>query len=370
MMSDLDSLRLYIQEIERQRDAEKRGREEAEHQRDVERHRRKEAEKKAEISILQSLLQYLEACHALDTSIKVITDRSSTTKGDTTKPYGRIFPRRIVPWPEFGLKQQEIWTKLFNSPKFFEQKVFPSQHQVDYIKDNLQSISSEVGLRYFERDVVENAVRKLVNATYNDPVLREALGLKGTVTFESHTNLGEDSEVASESVERMPTDRNDGRNDNAVPPAPTLTSNAQSWKLRRRIKGMGGNADQFCIYKTLDGRKIPTVAIEYKAPHKLSVAEMECGLQSEIQPERDVINKDGQDAGFNAKTLAAAVFTQLFSYMVNKGIRHGYICTGQAFCFLYIPDDPATAYYALCTPKRDVTGDDEDRLCFTAVAQV
>jgi hypothetical protein len=40
---------------------------------------------------------YLEACHALNLAIKVVTDRSLTTQGDTTNPAGRVYLRRILP---------------------------------------------------------------------------------------------------------------------------------------------------------------------------------------------------------------------------------------------------------------------------------
>ncbi|KAG8422552.1 hypothetical protein J3459_010291 [Metarhizium acridum] len=56
--------------------------------------------------------------------------------------------------------------------------------------------------------------------------------------------------------------------------------------------------------------------------------------------------------------------------MVGKGIPYGYFCTGQAFGFLYIPDDPSIVYCATCVPKQDVMDDDENRLYRTAAAQV
>ncbi|KAH8747059.1 hypothetical protein F5883DRAFT_355952, partial [Diaporthe sp. PMI_573] len=73
---------------------------------------------------------------------------------------------------------------------FAPQHVFPSQHQLDYVRSFIRPISSEHGLRYFERDTVENAVQKLIDTVYEDPSSRDRLGLRGTVTFESHTNLG------------------------------------------------------------------------------------------------------------------------------------------------------------------------------------
>ena len=48
----------------------------------------------------------------------------------------------------------------------------------------------------------------------------------------------------------------------------------------------------------------------------------------------------------------------------------GYVCTGQVFVFLHIPDDPATVYYYVYVPNLDVLDDDENTLHRTAVAQL
>lgn len=368
-MDEIEEVRRLLREEQRLRDEERRQREEERKEErrrlEEEQRRREEAEELAKSSLPLTLQQYLEACHSLDVSVNVVTDRSLTTQGDTTNPTGRIFPRRIIPWVDFPRRQQEIWERLSISPGFSSQTVFPSQHQLSYVESILQPISSEIGLRHFERDVVENAVQKLVDETYKDPILREGLDLKGTVTFESHTNLGERSDSVLQSMEHMSISENDTR---SLPSASTTKARGQ--KPRRRAKGKGNRADQFCIYRTSEGRNIPTIAIEYKAPHKLSVDEITTGLNSEIRPERDVINMEGQGFTFNARALTAAVVTQLFSYMIGKGIRYGYFCTGQAFGFLNIPDDPSTVYCAVCVPKQDVMDDDENRLHRTAAAQV
>ena len=104
-----------------------------------------------------------------------------------------------------------------------------------------------------------------------------------------------------------------------------------------------------------------------KPPHKLDIV---TGLESEIQPERDVISKDGDGFLFASRSLAAAIVTQLFSYMIGKDIRYGYACTGEVFVFLHIPDDPAIVYYSVCVPNLGVLDDNENRLHRTAVAQV
>lgn len=141
-------------------------------------------------------------------------------------------------------------------------------------------------------------------------------------------------------------------------------------KPRRRAKGKGSRADQFCIYRTSDGQNIPVIAIEYRAHYKLSVDEIVTGLEAEIRQERDMINQDRKGHSFTSRRLAAAVVTQLFSYMIGKGIQYGYICTGQVFVFLYISDDPSVAYYSVCMSNLDVMDDNDTRLHRTAFAQV
>ncbi|KAI1843729.1 hypothetical protein JX265_014127, partial [Neoarthrinium moseri] len=111
-------------------------------------------------------------------------------QGEVTNPVGRIFPRTIIPWHAFPTEQEQIWAQLSTSSSFSSDRLYPSRHQIDYVMSLIEPISSEVGLRVFARETVENAVKKLVDVTNADPVLRRKLGLQGTVTFESHTNLG------------------------------------------------------------------------------------------------------------------------------------------------------------------------------------
>lgn len=195
------------QEAESQREAEKRRREEAENQREeaenqreAERRRREEAEQLAAASQPRTLQQYLQDCHSLNLAIRVITDPSLTTQGDPTNPTGRIFPRRIIPWSDFPTKQEEVWDTLSVGTVFSSVPAFPSQHQLEYVRSVLRPISGEIGLRNFERDVVENAVQKVIESISLDPLLQRTLGLRGTVTFESHTNLGDTDDNTSPSL--------------------------------------------------------------------------------------------------------------------------------------------------------------------------
>ncbi|KAK6206178.1 hypothetical protein QIS74_13597 [Colletotrichum tabaci] len=166
-------------------------------------------------------------------------------------------------------------------------------------------ISSENRLQNYKRDAVENPVQKLIDEAYDNLQMQTDLGLLGTVTFESHTNLSKTDDSLSEHMPRIFI----WKDDKGQPPP--------SRKSQHRAPGKGNRANQFCIHRTSDGRNIPAVAIEYKALHKLRRNEVVTGLASEIQPERDVINKDGEGFAYASKALAAAVVTQLFSYMIG-----------------------------------------------------
>ncbi|RYP14253.1 hypothetical protein DL765_006504 [Monosporascus sp. GIB2] len=284
MENEIARLQCLLQKEQRRREEEQRRREDAEsralteqRRREDEQRRREQAEELAKASQPQTLQQYLEACHSLSLAIRVVTDRSLTTQGDTTNPTGRVYPRRIIPWDGFAAKQEGL----------------------EYVTSLIRPISSKLGLRDFERDTVENAVRKMFEEAYKNPPLRSRLGLEGTITFESHTNLGDTDNAISEPMEHAPIGRGDA---DAAVPAPRKTT-------RRKARGKGNRADQFCIYRTSHGQNVPTVAIEYKPPHKLSRDEIITGLGSEIQPKRDVIHRDGDGFTFASKTLAAAVVT-------------------------------------------------------------
>jgi hypothetical protein len=103
-----------------------------------------------------------------------------------------------------------------------------------------------------------------------------------------------------------------------------------------------------------DERQIPVYAVEFKAPHKVTIPELVAGLH-QMDLARDVIDQEGDTFEFYATRLVAAVVTQIFSYMIDSGVRYGYICTGEAFVFLHIPEgDPTIVQYFLCIPNQDV----------------
>lgn len=97
---------------------------------------------------------------------------------------------------------------------------------------------------------------------------------------------------------------------------------------------------------------------------------MDKGLTKEIRPAQDAINQESDGVESCCRRLVAAAITQLFSYMVHKGVRYGYVCTGEAFIFVHIPDDPSSVQCALCIPSLNVKATEGSDIQLTAVAQV
>ncbi|KAJ4353168.1 hypothetical protein N0V95_003597 [Ascochyta clinopodiicola] len=380
MAEELEKLRQQLREAEARASAEKlqrkeeqRRREEAEAQVAEEQRRREKAEA---VTVSSNLAEFLQGCHEMSRSINIVTDRSLTTQGDVTKPAGRLYPRRIIPWGDFSCDQEAMWTELSSSPAFEANRVFPSAIQLDYVRTHMDPVDSEDKLRHFAREAVEKQVQTLVGEIFKDANLRTRLRLQGRVSFESHANLGQSdgTTATQEAMQQMSIsdaskqahdDNGESRRLGKRRAAP-----ARSTSSRPRTGKGGGRADQFCIYRHSDGQSVPAVAIEYKAPHKLTRADIALGLSGEIVLDRDIIDKEYNSPESYAKWLLAAVVTQCFSYMVYRGIQYGYIFTGDAIVFLHIPDDPTTIYYYVSVPTVDVQDDDESRLHRTAVAQV
>ncbi|KFY63877.1 hypothetical protein V496_03615 [Pseudogymnoascus sp. VKM F-4515 (FW-2607)] len=131
-------------------------------------------------------------------ALKVVADKSLSTRGDTTVPTGRPYPQRIVPWGNFPAQQEKIWEKLSISTDFNLQRVFSSAHQLDYVWTYLDPIASEVTLRHYARETLDNLVRNLIQAIHKHEPLRNQLQHQGTMVFGSHTNLARSLELPME----------------------------------------------------------------------------------------------------------------------------------------------------------------------------
>jgi hypothetical protein len=110
-------------------------------------------------------------------------------------------------------------------------------------------ISSEQDLETYERLAVEDHVHDIVAELCKIPEAREEFRLGNGVWFDNHANLlDEDDEV------------------DASDPSTTKPS----------------KPDQFCIHRMDGNRSTLLTTVEYKPPHKLSVASLREGLSSNL----------------------------------------------------------------------------------------
>lgn len=366
-----------IAELQRLLEEERRGREAAERREKEERQAREEAERLRQQAEQQlrpnNIFQLLDRCHnSLSRAIRIETDAALTTQGDATNPINRLYPQQIVPWTDFPQLQEKIWEKL-DSTAFTSRLLFPSDTQIDYVVNSVEDkpIYSEASLRNFERDTVDNFVELVIEALRDDTNLKEDFGIHGRVTFYDRATPAETS--LENSFDQM-----DLRN----PAAPRQTASTRQKRSRGNRKGTASRptkaghtrrrnrrADQFCVHTVAGEQQTPVYAVEFKAPHKVTIPELVEGLHR-MNLARDVIDQEGDTFEFYATRLVAAVVTQIFSYMIDSGVRYGYICTGEAFVFLRIPEDPTVVQYYLCVPNQDVATDEEGALHRTAIAQV
>lgn len=351
MDEEIRQIKAQLVEERRRREDEERKREEADERarieqvkREEEQCRREHAERVAASALSQDLATFLQGCHNLSRLVKPVNELSSATTGSTTKQTGRLYLQFILPWNDFPSQQRLIWEGLYRTDSVWTSRVYPSATNLDYLQTMIEPIGSEDELRFLERLLVEDMVKKIFEEMDKDEQLDVNLHARGRISFENQARFREAEVTAA--MEGMSV-------------SGTVTSQPRNTR-----------ADQFCVLRSKDGIARPVVAIEYKAPHKLTIKEICTGLQGEIWPERDVIDKDDDDFEFLCKNLMAAVLTQLFSYMIEKGVRYGYVCTGEVYVFMRIPANPTAVYYSVNVPRRDFEEDSDNRLERTAVSQV
>lgn len=173
--------------------------------------------------------------------------------------------------------------------------------------------------------MVEMAARRFAVRVSSHPLLREALGLTKRTLMTS--NMFTENEFMFEPVSR-------------------LVVGGYACKIKKSASNLLCRA---CLHTTTPGIKHPVLAIEYKAPHKLSFEELSTGLASEIQPKRDIMHQPAP----TAKKLAASAIAQLSSYMSDSGVRYGYLTTGQTIVFVKTGDDPSTVHVSVRSVRDD-----------------
>jgi hypothetical protein len=382
---------LFLQEQEKRKEEERR-REAAESAREVEERRREAAESAREAEERKTrkttLPELLHACHThLHSGLTVQTDATQSTRGDPANAKDKLRPERLREWRDFPSQQAAIWDDLMDS-RFISERYFTSIHTLAESGEAIRRrmMASELDLHLFQRSTVDEHIASVTERLHDEPALRRKFGLRGSVKFENHANtLSPESEL-EESMEQMTVS---GTQRRRSPRLQAKAKNVQSTvstdptepvaaRREETSRPSRPRPDQFCVYNTSNnGSRSAAYILEYKAPHKLPLGYIYEGLQ-DMELEDVVQYREIDTSQDRFRRLIAAVITQAFSYMVAIGLEYGCVCTGEAYIFLRVPDDPRTVYYYLSVPSGDVgenTGWTSDpsrsnRLHLTAVGQM
>ncbi|KAL9593855.1 MAG: hypothetical protein Q9219_007351 [cf. Caloplaca sp. 3 TL-2023] len=286
-----------------------------------------------------TFVELLEHCYFnFSDKLHVERDPSAATGGTTSSVDKKIRPKRLERWHEFLDLRDTTFSfakEVFQTENGEDQRRFTSQQGIrEHAHLARDRVSSEIDIRLYHHDAVEPFVKEvlrqliIVTSKGEEPgkpsTARVKLGLGKGMAFENHAN--------------------------------TLT----------KVTGMDRKnasptyADQLCVKHDDAGNEIAVAVIELKPPHKATKDLIAVGLHPMVIG--DIASKRIQDASSSedkfqrsADRFIAMVVTQTFSYMVESGISHGCIITGEVMIFLFIrEDDPSTVFYYHADPIAEV----------------
>ncbi|KAI2624290.1 hypothetical protein GGR54DRAFT_595860 [Hypoxylon sp. NC1633] len=138
--------------------------------------------------------------------------------------------------------------------------------------------------------------------------------------------------------------------------------------------------DGLGLRKCLEGDENLAFVYGHKAAHDFRVEDVKPALVKEklfmevVQRVNE--NKTKTDPELTDRDEAdeevAMDLTQVFDYMIQRGVAYGYVAAGKALVFLHVKqDDLRTLYYHLCVPDEEAAGGNGDiKEAYTAVAQL
>ncbi|KAI2741993.1 hypothetical protein DTO013F2_8656 [Penicillium roqueforti] len=209
--------------------------------------------------------------------------------------------------------------------------LFSSLHELEGLGRRLgrKPISSEQELEAYERFAVEEHINDIITELCKIPAARDELGLGDGIQFSNHTN---------------------SLNDNGAIEANT-TQPSSVYHPR---------PDQFCIHRVDRNTTTLLTSVEYKPPHKLSVATLRMGLRP-MDLWKDMVRSNkiptNQEAKlrYNAERLICPALVQEYHVMIQEGLEYSYVTNGIARVLLCVrQNDPGTLYYFLCDPNSEV----------------
>ncbi|PWY82241.1 hypothetical protein BO70DRAFT_336669 [Aspergillus heteromorphus CBS 117.55] len=345
---------LFLQAEQRRKQEEERRKQAEERQKQAEDEGRQEIERREQLQELSrptTFEEFLRHSHnLLSRPLRVETPSRSTT-GKIPLPTGKYCPKRLEYWADCSALQSELYRSAYSYLQLTPggaPHLFLSLHELEGLGRRLcrKPMSSEKELEAYERFAVEEHVHDIITELCRLPAARDEFGLGDGIQFSSHTNSLDENEALEADASQA----------SSVPyPRP----------------------DQFCIHRVDGNTTTLLTSVEYKPPHKLSVATLRMGLRP-MELWKDMVrsNKIPTDQAaklrYNAERLVCSALAQEYHVMIQEGLEYSYVTNGLARVLLRVPhDDPSTLYYFLCDSNGELNTEVEDsfQLPKTSVAR-
>ena len=360
---------LYLQAEERRRQAEEREKQEAEGRRQEAEGRRQEAEGRRqeaegrrqeaegrrqaeEHNRPTTFTELIQHCHALLSRSLRIDSPSRSTTGKIPLPTGKYCPTRLEHWTDCPEQLSEVYRSVcqYLQPEPGEApRLFSSVAEIEGLGRRFarKPLSSEQELEAYERFGVEEHVHDIIIELCKLPAAREEFGLGDGIQFSNHTNSLNENDPVEADASQLPS-----------------TSHPRP--------------DQFCINRVDGNSTTVLTTVEYKPPHKLSVATFRMGLRP-MDLWNDMVRSNkiptDQEAKLkhSAERLVCSAIVQEYHVMIQEGLEYSYVTNGLTRVLLRIPrDQPSTVYYFFCDPHSEVNPESDTvvQLWKSSVARV
>jgi len=264
-----------------------------------------------------TLSQYLTECHYTLSLALTMAAPSALSRG-LTRIDGRLYPQRLRKW-DFDCQTEhlDVIRRVCGARSLFS----PTIHLSYLAKSLVYNLRDEQMVRLFDRVAVVDRVQAILDVLAADEAVRRKYKFSQLVVQDF---------------------------DPRVPGSLT----------RSRIP------DSRYVRTARDGRSRSLALIyEYKAAHKLSTTHLQVALANKNLfrevlkrwPAESSTRVDGTKTLADAENIIAMSLVQTYDYMVRAGVSYGYVSSGRAIIFLYVPPyDMGTLYCHGSIPSHDV----------------
>ncbi|ROW07245.1 hypothetical protein VMCG_03827 [Cytospora schulzeri] len=345
---------------------------------------------------------------------KIDTHHATTTQGAITDPEGRLAPAELAPWHDGRDLLDDIFHCLrdLDTAENEASVRFPCRNHVEEKGHELSIINSEAAVHLFDVDTVYKPAKRIIDAALARPSMRAAISSvlrhrgyeaatpstqgQGEVVFSPHSRTvtvpvhiaGQkrkrspsvsDSEGTASNMGETMGETEQVRTEDEIRVSNDMTTNQPSRADvdSDDIRMKSGPGDYYCSFVSSLPRSVSSmpssrllIVGEAKAPHKLTRRLIESAVRGNnvtinirqfiqhtenssggLRPPAGGLTAEPGDRLYSQdQRWLAAVATQIYSTLVAKKLRYGYITTGESYILLRIRPGHATAVDYLFLP--------------------